>query len=217
MIRKALKRVYYFLHHLINVTGYYSRGNVFLGKNLYIQPGVELYTDKEGVIVIEDNVFIGSNCKFYATHSSKIFIKSNASILSGSEISVRGEVEKGGIIQIGQGAVIHRNNRIDITGNVYIEDDVKTGEGCYIHTHTHNYDNPESIWNQGVKAGDVRVKKRCWIGTNVQIMPNVVVGEGAVIGAGSVVTKNIEPYTLAAGIPAKKVKDRFKHGRDVLT
>lgn len=48
-----------------------------------------------------------------------------------------------------------------------------------------------------------------WIGDNVIILPNVKIGHGSVIGAGSVVTKSVEPYSIVAGVPAKKIKMRF--------
>ncbi len=48
-----------------------------------------------------------------------------------------------------------------------------------------------------------------WIGDSVIILPNVTIGHGAVIGAGSIVTKNIEPFTVVAGNPAKEIKKRF--------
>lgn len=49
-----------------------------------------------------------------------------------------------------------------------------------------------------------------WIGHNVMILPNVLfIGRGAVIGAGSVVTKNVDPYTVVVGNPARKIRDRF--------
>lgn len=48
-----------------------------------------------------------------------------------------------------------------------------------------------------------------WIGCNCVILPNVIIGDGAIIGAGSIVTKDVDPYTIVAGNPAKKVRDRF--------
>ena len=48
-----------------------------------------------------------------------------------------------------------------------------------------------------------------WIGANAVIRQGVMVGNGAVIGAGSVVTKDVEPYSVVAGIPARKIRDRF--------
>lgn len=52
------------------------------------------------------------------------------------------------------------------------------------------------------------IDDRAWIGSNVIILPNVHVGEGAVCCAGCVVTKDVEPYTVVAGIPAKKIAER---------
>lgn len=48
-----------------------------------------------------------------------------------------------------------------------------------------------------------------WIGYNAYIRAGITIGNGCIIGAGAVVTKNIEPYTIVAGVPAKKIKDRF--------
>ncbi|MCQ9281076.1 acyltransferase [Priestia aryabhattai] len=56
---------------------------------------------------------------------------------------------------------------------------------------------------------DVVIKDGVWIGANVTILKGVTVGEGCVIAAGSVVTKNTSPYGIYAGTPAKKIKDRF--------
>ena len=54
--------------------------------------------------------------------------------------------------------------------------------------------------------GTIRIKDRVWIGEQVLILPDVTIGEGAVIGAGSVVTKDIPPYCVAVGNPAKVIK-----------
>lgn len=48
-----------------------------------------------------------------------------------------------------------------------------------------------------------------WIGSNVSILGGIEIGNGAVIGAGAVVTKNVEPYSVVAGVPAKELRKRF--------
>lgn len=58
-----------------------------------------------------------------------------------------------------------------------------------------------------VRDGGVIIKDDVWIGAGVIILSGVTVGECSVIGAGSVVTKNVEPYTVVAGVPARKIKD----------
>lgn len=57
------------------------------------------------------------------------------------------------------------------------------------------------------KNGKIIIDDEVWIGANVTILPNVIIGRCSVIGAGSVVNKNIEPYTVYAGVPAKKIRD----------
>lgn len=68
-----------------------------------------------------------------------------------------------------------------------------------------------TIWNSG--RGDsqkTHVGNDVWIGNSAIIIAGVTIGEGAIIAAGSVVTKNVEPCTIVGGNPARKIKDRFK-------
>lgn len=60
----------------------------------------------------------------------------------------------------------------------------------------------------------VIIESDVWVGTGVIILKGVTIGTGSIIAAGSVVTKNVEPYTIVGGVPAKKIKERFK--RDLL-
>lgn len=62
----------------------------------------------------------------------------------------------------------------------------------------------------GDKGGEVVIGDRAWIGYRAIVLPGVTIGEGAVVGAGSVVTKNIEPFTIVAGNPAKVIGERRK-------
>ena len=59
------------------------------------------------------------------------------------------------------------------------------------------------------KKGDTIVGNDVWIGTEAMIMPGIKIGDGAVIASRAVVTKNVEPYTIVAGNPAKEIKKRF--------
>lgn len=66
-----------------------------------------------------------------------------------------------------------------------------------------------AMFEDAQNRGDTVVGNDVWIGMNAMIMPGVKIGDGAIIGANSVVTKDIEPYTIVAGNPAKQVKKRF--------
>ena len=54
--------------------------------------------------------------------------------------------------------------------------------------------------------GPITIKDDAWLGTGVIILPNVTIGEGAVVGAGSVVNRNVPPFTIVAGVPAKPIR-----------
>jgi virginiamycin A acetyltransferase len=59
------------------------------------------------------------------------------------------------------------------------------------------------------KNGPITIGNDVWVGMNVIILPNVHVGDGAVIAAGAVVTKDVAPYSIVAGVPAREIKKRF--------
>lgn len=59
------------------------------------------------------------------------------------------------------------------------------------------------------KTKKIRIGNDVWLGNGVKILAGVTVGNGAVVGAGAVVTKDVAPYTIVAGVPAKKIGQRF--------
>jgi len=93
-------------------------------------------------------------------------------------------------------------------GSIFIEDDVMLGSGVHIYVANHKYDDVTMpIINQGhCEARTVVLKKGCWIGANVIILKGVTIGKNSVVGAGSIVTKSIPDYCVAAGNPAKIIK-----------
>ncbi len=62
---------------------------------------------------------------------------------------------------------------------------------------------------QGVKREFVRIEDDCWIAANTVILAGVTIGKGSVIAAGSVVNKDVPPYSVVAGVPAKVIKSRI--------
>lgn len=91
------------------------------------------------------------------------------------------------------------------SAKVTIGNDVLIGPGTHIYTASHPLDF-ETRKNANL-AKPVTIGDNCWIGGQVVICPGVTIGEGSVIGAGSVVTKNIPPHTIAAGNPARVIKN----------
>ena len=96
----------------------------------------------------------------------------------------------------------------DGPGRITIEDDVMLGSGVHIYVGNHRFDAVDvSIIDQGhYPAEPVMLRRGCWIGANAIILPGVTIGENAVVGAGSVVTKSIPDRVLAAGNPARVIR-----------
>ena len=103
---------------------------------------------------------------------------------------------------IGEGALIERFVRIG--------SDVMMGPDCKIYTSNHEYSDTETpMILQGMRPAEpVVIGDDVWIGANVIILPGVRIGDGCVIGAGSVVTSDTPPYSVSAGNPCRVIKSR---------
>lgn len=94
-------------------------------------------------------------------------------------------------------------------GRIEIGDNVIFGPRTTIWTYNHNYNDSNSIPYGGDDIlKPVIIKDNVWVGMNSIIMPGVTIGEGAIIAAGSVVTKNVKNYDIVGGNPAQKISSR---------
>ena len=113
-------------------------------------------------------------------------------------------------ISLGKSIRISENVKIDCSSPLSIGDNVWISEDVSILNHNHIID--AKRWKESKKIEKTQglvLEEDCWIGAGSIILPQVsVIGKGAIVGAGSVVTKNIEPYTVVAGNPACKIGDR---------
>ena len=112
----------------------------------------------------------------------------------------------GNYIEIGCNTVINRGTYLDGRDTLKIGNNVNVSHGSLIQTLTHDPHNPDFV----CLCKPVVIEDHVWIGARAIILPGVTIGEGAVIGAGSVVTRNVPPYTIAVGSPARVVKDRSR-------
>jgi acetyltransferase-like isoleucine patch superfamily enzyme len=156
------------------------------GRNVYIYPGVHVVRPR--FISIGDNVTISTDTDIYVhpfDRDSREFI-----------------------IQIGNNVHIGRNNIIGARKSVVLEDHVLLGPHVMIGDHSHQYENIEIPikLQEPTEAGPVRIEQDSWIGANVFILPRVTIGRHAVVGANSVVNRDVPPYSVAVGVPARVVK-----------
>lgn len=96
-----------------------------------------------------------------------------------------------------------------IQSNVYIGNNVIMGPDVKIYSRNHKSINIEvPIQNQGKDYFETRIGDDIWIGANVVILPGVTINSHSIIAAGAVVTKDVEPYSVVGGVPAKLIKKR---------
>ena len=106
-------------------------------------------------------------------------------------------------IHIGKNVFINACCRFQDQGGIYINDGCLIGHNTTIATLNHDL-NPSKRAN--INPSPVKIGKNVWIGSDSTILPGIKIGDGAIIGAGSVVTKNVDKNTIVAGNPAKLIK-----------
>ena len=111
-------------------------------------------------------------------------------------------------ISIGADTYINRHTFIDAIASIKIGQDCAIAANCYITDHDHGLDLRFAPLKQPMTAQATRIGDRVWLGANVTVLKGVTIGDDAAIGAGSVVTKDIPPQSIAVGVPAKVIKSR---------
>ncbi len=155
-----------------------------IGENVIIERDVRVFHPQN--IEIGDNVYVGHNTFLKAYHRNMMKIGSNT--------------------WIGQNCFLHS------AGGITIGQAVGIAPGVTILTHVHDIDRnlDEPIINQPMLYKPVVIEDGCDIGFNSIILPGVRIGRMSMIGAGSVVTHDIEPYSVVAGNPARVIRKRGK-------
>lgn len=112
-----------------------------------------------------------------------------------------------GDIKFGRGVYLCLGAIIDYSGGLVVGDNVNISQECLILTHEHSIE--ESLTEHKIKTRGLVIEDEVWVGARALILPSVSrIEKGAVIGAGSVVTKDVEDYTIVAGNPARKIGER---------
>jgi acetyltransferase-like isoleucine patch superfamily enzyme len=110
-------------------------------------------------------------------------------------------------IVIGDNTSIHLYFHCGAAESVTIGKNVLIAGRVYISDHDHRYDDPEmpACLCEELKTAPVVIEDGVWLGEGSVILKGVTVGERAVVGANAVVTKDVEPYTIVAGVPAREI------------
>lgn len=122
----------------------------------------------------------------------------------------------GNNVSIGYRTTLGRNNLL--SGVISIGKYCQLGSDVALHASNHPISYMSTYINKNLFNGELKSLKKehkivigndVWIGHGVIIVGNVTVGNGAILAAGSVITKDVSPYTIVGGVPSKKIKQRF--------
>jgi acetyltransferase-like isoleucine patch superfamily enzyme len=172
-------------------------GNSQLGEGF----GVRLDVPRDDIALTIGDRCILMNQFVFESDRGKITVGNGVFINSGTMVISRSLVEIGNNVTIAWGCVIYDHNSHSISYLDRVKDqdqqliDLPTGSLC-----------AHKDWSK-VETAPIRICDHAWLGFDVAVLKGVTVGEGAIIGARAVVTRDIPPWTIAAGNPAKVVKE----------
>jgi acetyltransferase-like isoleucine patch superfamily enzyme len=118
-----------------------------------------------------------------------------------------------GRLSIGEGCFLNRGVMVAVMDRVEIGDHTMLANNCFVGDANHRYDDPELpiTWQGFTSKGPTRIGSNCWLGVNCVVTSGVTIGDRCVIGSNSVVTTDIPPWSVAAGSPAKVLRE-IDHG-----
>lgn len=135
---------------------------------------------------------------FFYRHAVKINIGLGSSVLLGASFDALGN------LSIGNNSVINQNCRLDNRGGILIGNNVSVSAETCILTGDHDVqDKAFAARHRAVKIDDY-----VFIGTRATILPGIKLGTGCIVGVGAVVTKDVDPFSIVAGVPAKRIGTR---------
>ena len=186
---------------------------------LTLEEILNIFNSNDELIMDEE---AGETCNYYSMEAQKITCELNYryhdldeirrlfSELIGHEVSDDFRVfppfttDFGKNIHLGDNVFINSGCRFQDQGGIYIGNNALIGHNVVLATLNHN-ENPEKRGN--LIAAPIKIGNDVWIGSNATILPGVSIGDGAIIAAGAVVTKDVGAKTIVGGVPARYIRD----------
>jgi acetyltransferase-like isoleucine patch superfamily enzyme len=180
-----------------------STGFVFAGRSTKILYKNHITAGHS--FILEDNCEINGLSKRGLIFGDRVTIGKNAIIRPSNMYG--GAIGEG--LKVGNNSNIGPYGYIGCSGYIEIGDNVMISPRVSMYAENHVFSDPDiAMKHQGVKKGRITIESDCWIAANSIILSGVRIGKGSVIAAGSVVTKDVEPYSIVAGSPARLLKKR---------
>jgi acetyltransferase-like isoleucine patch superfamily enzyme len=205
LVSLAYNKLYYWFFFRM----FFGRYFYFIGKaGLWIHHSTHLNMLGSRIIVENGFLSVGYDDVFDTKGATNIGLVNSTLHITGNVI-LRPKVSIGVFgahLTIGNGSVINGPATILSKAGVCIGEHCHFGMNttimdCDMHKHALAGEKPEDI------PKEIIIKDHCWIGHNVTILKGVTIGEGSIVGAHSVVTKDVKDRTMVAGVPARKIKE----------
>jgi acetyltransferase-like isoleucine patch superfamily enzyme len=172
-------------------------GIVFVGRNVVLEHGNLIRAGKS--LIIEDNVFVNALSKQGINLGNNVTIGKYSILICTGVIANVGEG-----IEIGNNSAVGAQSFLGGQGGIIIGNDVIMGPGVKIFSENHNFNRDDIVIRlQGETRKGVKIGNNCWIGASVTIVDGVYIGDGVVIAASSVVTKDVPADSVVAAVPAR--------------
>jgi acetyltransferase-like isoleucine patch superfamily enzyme len=179
-----------------------SGGLLFVGKRVTVKHAHLITCGRS--VTIKDGAMIDALCAGGVTFGD------NVSIGKGAIIECTGVLR-----HLGESLFVGRNSNIGDLNFIAVRGPVRIGEnvliGPRVNVHAENHIAAETdvpIKEQGESRQGVQIEDDCWIGAGAILLDGVHIGRGAIVGAGAVVTKDVEAFTVVGGVPATCIKRR---------
>lgn len=181
-----------------------ERKGVVLGQRAWISGSVDLALACNATLSIGDDVFIPRTIEVRGNDDGSIVIGDCVSIDSGARLQVAHRAA----LVVGDRVGIGPYNFLNAFDDLTIGADTMFSPFVNVNCANHGMECDRPMREQYGTYGPVSIGSDCWIGAMVVIMKGVTIGDGAVIGAGAIVTCDVPEFTVAAGVPAKVIRER---------
>ena len=188
-----------FISLVLKIKGIKVGGNFYIQGSPYLKIRGNPYN-----IIIDENVSINGNIDLRNRENGKIIISKDVTIDTNSRFVAANNAT----LNIGKGCKLGSYLIFNCGEDITVGEDCIFGGFCYFQSSNHGIKKDELIKYQDHTYGKIIIGKGAWFGARVTVLPGVTIGEGAVIGANSVVTKDIPSNSIAVGNPAKVISYR---------